>query len=136
MSITKALGLWLFAVGVFWTVGFVWFHLSMLTITEPVLPLPLHFVLAVIGPAILIIGSTMAMALWHTRVAAILVFIGCICFTLEIAPQLPDIWREAPHLDPRLSRLEYAILVPLGLIMLLADTAALALLRRVYKKTI
>src|SRR2546427_4527108 len=113
MIITKALGLWLFVVGVFWTFGFVWFHLSMMTITEPVLPLPLHLAIAFSGPAVLIVGSTMIMALWHTRIAVVLVLIGCVWFTWEIAPQLPDIWREAPHLDSRLSRLEYAILIPL-----------------------
>jgi hypothetical protein len=78
----------------------------------------------------------MIMALWHTRIAVVLVLIGCAWLTWEIAPELADIWREAPHIDARLSRLECAILIPLGLIMFLADAAALFLLRRVYRETI
>ena len=132
--VTKTLGLWLFVVGVFWTFGFVWFHLSMMTITEPVMPLPLHLAVAFAGPAMLIIGSTMVMALWHTRIAIILILVGCAWFTWEIAPQLPDIWREPAHLEPPVTSLEYAVLISLGVIMLLADTAALVLLRCVYKK--
>ena len=50
--VTKALGLWLFVVGVLWTVGNVWLHLAMTTVTEPVGPLPVYFVRLFIGPAI------------------------------------------------------------------------------------
>ena len=83
---TKLLGLWLFAVGVLWTFGFVWFHLSMMTMTEPVLPLPLALAIGFAGPFILIVGATLLIALWHTRIGSIRVLLTCAWLTWAIAP--------------------------------------------------
>src|SRR2546422_450335 len=101
MIITKALGLWLFVVGVFWTFGFVWFHLSMMTITEPVLPLPLHLAIAFSGPAVLIVGSTMIMALWHTRIAVVLVLVRCSRLHRLLLLRYAR-WRCSAVADPRI----------------------------------
>jgi hypothetical protein len=46
-------------------------------ITATLLPLPIHFFVAFIGPALLIVGSTFVMAGWQARLGAIFCIVAC-----------------------------------------------------------
>jgi hypothetical protein len=83
------------------------------------------------GPAILIIGSTLVIAVWHGRLGSVLVLAACGLLTWMIAPDcISDFVRAKPPLEaPR----PYVILGVLLLFVLLNDAAAILLLRRVWK---
>jgi hypothetical protein len=89
-----------------------WFHLVMSTITDPVLPLPLHFFLGFSGPGILITGSTLVMAMWHSQLGSILVLAACALLTWMIAPDcISDFIRPMRPLEAPRSYLVLAILL-------------------------
>jgi hypothetical protein len=124
MVTTKLLGLWLFVVGLLWTFGFVWFHLSMMTMTEPVLPLPLALAIGFAGPFVLIVGATLLMALWHTRIGSILVLLACAWLTWAMGPDcISGIIEPRQPLE---AHKPYVFLVALLVFVLLADIAAVA----------
>ena len=77
----KLLALLLFVLGTLWALAFAWFHIVMSGITDPVLPLPIHFFVALIGPALLIVGSTLTMADWHPYFGAICCILACALLT-------------------------------------------------------
>ena len=77
----KLLALVLCVLGTLWALAFAWFHVVMSGITDPVLPLPIHFFVGFIGPALLIIGATLVMGGWRVRFGAICCIIACALLT-------------------------------------------------------
>ncbi len=82
----KLIGLVLFVLGLLWALGMAWVHIVMTGITEPVLPLPLHLFLGFIGPALLIVGSLLVIAVWHIRIGIAFCTIACVLLTWWIGP--------------------------------------------------
>jgi hypothetical protein len=104
----------------------------MTSMTAPVLPLPLYFTLGFAGPLLLVVGSTMLMAVWHTRFASILVLLACAWLTWGVAPASITGFIEAQQtLDA--PKWYYFVLSALLLFVVLANTAAVLVFRRVRK---
>src|SRR6266571_242474 len=108
--VTKALALWLFIVGVAWAFGIAWFHLVMSAITDPVLPLPLHFFAGFVGPAVLIVGTILLMANWYSRLGSIFALVACVWLTWLIAPSCVEAFRSPSALDTPTSYIVGAVL--------------------------
>src|SRR2546421_8633552 len=95
----KLLALLLFVLGTLWTLAFAWFHLVMSGITEPVLPLPIHLFVGFVGPALLIVGSTLAIADWHGRFGAVCCIIACALLTYFLGSDIIETYLQ-PALHP------------------------------------
>jgi hypothetical protein len=100
MVFTKALALWLFAIGTAWALAMAWVHLVMTGFTESILPLPLTFLSLFSGPAVLIIGSTLVMAMWHSRLGSILILAACAWLTVLLGPDCLKGFHQE-HCKPR-----------------------------------
>jgi hypothetical protein len=57
-------------------------------ITDPVLPLPIHFLVGFIGPALLVVGSTLPMADWHPRFGAVCCILACALLTYFLGGEI------------------------------------------------
>jgi hypothetical protein len=95
----KLLALLLFILGTLWALAFAWFHVVMSGITDTVLPLPIHFFVGFIGPVLLIVGSTLAMAGWHGRLGAIFCIIACALLTYFLGGEILGTYLQ-PVLHP------------------------------------
>ena len=122
MVITKALALWLFIVGVVWAFDVAWMVMTGFTVRS--VSLPMFLIVYFAGPFIMIIGSTLVMAQWHSRLGTFLIIAACAWLTWSIAPDYID-----PPLNPR----PYFILGIIAALVLAADAAALVLFRRIAK---
>jgi hypothetical protein len=130
MVITKALALWLFIVGAVWAFVLAWMDLVMTGITEPIVSLPIFLLIYFSGPLLLIIGSTLVMATWHSRVGTFSILAACAWLTWLIAPDYIDLFHpKSPLQAPR----PYLFLAIIAAIVLAADAAAVILFRRVAK---
>jgi len=130
--VTKALGLWLFIVALLWAFAFVWIHLTMTSMTDIITPLPLYFGLGFGGPLLLVLGSTLLMAAWHTRLASILLLLGCAWLTWEFVPSSVEFFIEARK-SADAPKAYYLISVLLLLYVLFTDIAAVLAFRHVRK---
>jgi hypothetical protein len=134
----KLLALLLFVLGTLWVLAFAWFYLVMSAITEPVLPLPIHLFLGFIGPALLILGSLLAIADWHSRFGAICCIIACGLLTWFLGGDILETYLQ-PVLHPNNAirspyTLGTSVAVALeGASFVIADIAAIALLRTVFR---
>jgi hypothetical protein len=95
----KLLALLLFVLGTLWALAFAWFHVVMSGITDPVLPLPIHFFVGFIGPALLIVGSILAIADWHARFGAIFCIVACALLTYFLGSDILGTYLQ-PVLHP------------------------------------
>jgi len=121
--ITKALGLCLFIVAILWAFAFVWIHLTMTSMTDVITPLPFYFGLGFGGPLVLVIGSTLLMAVWHPRFASVLALVACAWLTSEFAPAGYGFLMEARR-SPDAPKAYYVIAAVLLLYVVLSDVAA------------
>jgi hypothetical protein len=130
----KLLALLLFILGTLWALAFAWFHVVMSGITDTVLPLPIHFFVAFIGPALLIVGSALATAGWHARFGAIFCIIGCALLTYFLGGDILATYLQ-PVLHPNnaiQSPYTFGTSVAVAVeatFLVVADVAALLLLR-------
>jgi hypothetical protein len=128
MVVTRTLAAGLFVVGIIWALVMAWIHLVMTGFTEPTLPLPIHFFGLFFGPAVLTIGSTSVMAMWHARLGSILVLAACAWLTWIVAPDCisafiqPRLPLEAPK--------PFLILAILLAVVVATDVAAILMFRR------
>jgi hypothetical protein len=95
----KLLALLLFVLGTLWALAFAWFHVVMSGITDPVLPLPIHFLVGFIGPALLVVGSTLPMADWHPRFGAVCCILACALLTYFLGGEILGTYLQ-PVLHP------------------------------------
>jgi len=130
----KLPALLLFILGTLWALAFAWFHVVMSGITDTVLPLPIHFFVAFIGPALLIVGSTLAMTGWHARLGAIFCIVACALLTYFLAGDILGTYMQ-PVLHPNNAiqspytfGASIAVAVE-AIFLLVADVTALLLLR-------
>jgi hypothetical protein len=101
----------------------------MSSISEPVLPLALHFFVGFIGPAALIIGSTLVMAAWRSRFGSILALVACAWLTVVVGSDC----YIGFHREPLQARPPYGLLISILIMIICADAAALILFCRVAK---
>jgi hypothetical protein len=129
--VTKALALWLFTVGVIWALVAAWINLVMSGISTPIVSYWLLLIIYFAAPFILIIGSTLVMARWHSRVGIFMILAACAWLTWEVGPDcVSGLVRPRQPLEaPKPYMILFAILV----FLLLADLAAVVLFRRVRK---
>jgi hypothetical protein len=103
-------------------------------ITDPVLPLPIHFFVAFIGPALLIVGSTLAMADWHPYFGAICCILACALLTYFLGSDILATYLQ-PVLHPNNAiQSPYTLGTSIAVaaeatFFVAADIAAVALLR-------
>ena len=130
MVITKALALWLFIVGVIWALVAAWINLLMSGISTPIVSYWLLLVIYFTAPFILIVGATLVMARWHSRIGTFLILAACAWLTWLVAPDYIDLLHPKPPLQaPR----PYLFLGIIAVFVLAADAAAVILFRRVAK---
>jgi hypothetical protein len=127
MVITKALALWLFIVGLVWAAVTAWTDLVMTGMTDRIVSFPVFLVLYFSAPFILIIGSSLVMATWHSRLGSILVLVGCAWLTWSFAPTCVEAFRFPSEMG---SPATYIIGTVLCLILVAADATAIILFRR------
>jgi len=128
MVITKALALWLFIVGVIWAFVAAWINLVMSGISTPIVSYWMLLVIYFSAPFILILGATLVMARWHSRIGTFLILAACAWLTWMIAPDYLDLLHPKPPLQaPR----PYLFLGVIAVFVLAADAAAVILFRRV-----
>jgi hypothetical protein len=107
-------------------------------ITEPVLPFPIHLVVGFVGPALLFVGSTLAIAGWHSRFGAICGIAACALLTYFLASDILQTYLQ-PVLHPNNAiqspyTVGTSVAVAIeGAFFVVADTAAIALLRAVFR---
>ena len=134
----KLLALLLFVLGTLWALFFAWFHLAMSGITDTVLPLPIHLFVGFIGPALLVVGSILAIADWHGRFGAICCIIGCALLTWFLGGDILQTYLQ-PVLHPNnaiQSPYTFGTFVTVAIesaFFIVADVAAIVLLRTVVK---
>jgi hypothetical protein len=130
----KLLPLLLLVVGTIWALFHGWFHIVMSAVTESVYPLPVHFLLMFIGPVLLIVGSTLALVNWHSRIGPICCIIACAWLSWEFGGMILETYLQ-PLLHPNSAigspyNLETSIYVASeGAFFVVADVAAIMLLR-------
>jgi len=133
----KFIGLVLFVLGLLWALGMAWVHIVMTGITEPVLPLPLHLFLGFIGPALLIVGSLLVIAVWHIRIGTAFCTIACVLLTWWIGPDsvlsVIDLFRPLPPLQAPMTALNYVVAFGLVTFIIAADILTGILLWRTIK---
>jgi hypothetical protein len=130
MVITKALALWLFIVGVIWAFGAAWINLVMGGISTPIVSYWLLLIIYFTAPFLLIVGATLVMARWHSRLGTFLILAACAWLTWLVAPDYIDLLHPKPPLQaPR----PYFFLGIIALFVVAADAAAVILFRRVSK---
>jgi len=128
MVSTKALALWLLIVGVIWAFVAAWINLVMSGISTPIVSYWLLLVIYFSAPFILILGATLVMARWHSRIGTFLILAACAWLTWMIAPDYLDLLHPKPPLQaPR----PYLFLGVIAVFVLAADAAAVILFRRV-----
>ena len=130
MVMTKALALWLFIVGVVWAFMNAWIDVVMTGITDRIVSFPVFLVTSFSGPLILVLGSVLVMAMWHSRLGTFLILAGCAWLTWLIVPDFLWLLRPKQPLEP--PRL-YLIFALMAVFVLTADAAAVVLFRRVAK---
>jgi hypothetical protein len=134
----KPLALLLFVLGTLWALAFAWFHVVMSSITEPVLPLPIHLFVGFMGPALLTVGSILAIADWHNRFGAICCVSACALLTWFLGGDILETYLQ-PALHPNNAiqspyTLGTSVAVAVeGAFFIVADIAAIALLRTIFK---
>jgi hypothetical protein len=130
----KLIALLLFGLGTFWALVFAWFHVVMSGIAETVLPLPIHLFIGFIGPALLIVGSVLAIAGWHARFGAICCIIACALLTYFLGGDILETYLQ-PVLHPNNAiQSPYTLGTSIAVaaeatFFIVADVAAIALLR-------
>ena len=133
------LALVLFVLGTLWALAFAWFHLVMSAITESLLPLPIHLFVGFIGPGLLIVGSTLAIADWHSRFGAICCVVACALLTWFLGGEILQTYLQ-PVLHPNNAiqspyTFGTSVVVAVeGASFLVADIASIVLLRIVFKR--
>lgn len=136
----KLLGLLLFILGTLWALAFAWFHVVMSGITEPVLPLAIHLFVGFIGPALLIVGSTLAIVDWHSLFGAVSCIVACALLTWFLGGDIIQTCFQ-PVLHPNNAiqspyTLGTSIAVAAeGMFFLVADVVAILLLRSILKRS-
>ena len=126
MLITKALALWLFIAGLVWAFVNAWIDLVMTGFTDSIVSLPVFLVTSFSGPLILVSGSVLVMAMWHSRLGTFLILAGCAWLTWLIVPDCIGLLRPKPPLEaPR----PYLILALIAAFILAADAVAVILSR-------
>ncbi len=130
----KLLALLLFVVGTLWALAFAWFHLVMSGITEPVLPLPIHLFVAFIGPAILIVGSTLAIGGWHSRFGAVCCIAACMLLTYFLGSDILGTYLQPVLHSNNAIQSPYTLGTSVAVVaeatfFIVADVAAILLLR-------
>jgi hypothetical protein len=120
---TKALGVWLFIVALLW--GFS----TLLVMNDMVTPLPpsLYYALGFGGPLLLIIGATLVVETRYSKFASIVCLLACAWLTLGVSPGGVAVLMEARQTP------DYVVSLLILLFVVLADTAAVVVFRRVRK---
>ncbi len=126
MVITKALASWLFIIGLLWAAVTAWMDLVMTGMTDRIVSFPVFLVLYFSAPFILIIGSTLVMATWHSRLGSILLLVGCAWLTSSFAPTCLEAFRSPEEIGTPTT---YIIGTLLGLILVATDAASIILFR-------
>lgn len=117
-------------VGTAWALVMAWVHLVMTGFTESILPLPVTFLRLFGGPAVLIIGSALVMAMWHSRLGSVLILAACVWLTVLLGT---DCLRGL-HQEPLQAPPPYGVLISTLAVIAVTDLAVLILLRRVAKR--
>ena len=125
---TRTLATALVSVGLLWALVAAYVFLVMSGMSLPIYPLPIILLLYFGGPAVLVVGSAIVMYSRHRMLGSIAALAACVWLTILVGPDL--IATFLPR-EPLQSRPPYELFACLGIIILLADSAAVVLLRRV-----
>jgi hypothetical protein len=132
----KLLALLLLILGTLWALTFAWFHLVMSGIAETVLPLPIHLFVGFVGPALLIVGSILAIAAWHARFGAICCIVVCALLTYFLGGDILETYLQPVRHPNNAIQSPYTLGTSIAVTVeatffIVADVAAIALLRSI-----
>jgi hypothetical protein len=127
----KLSAIYLMIVGILWILGIAFMVLALSAIASPVslFYAAAYWVALLIGPVLLIVGSTLCLLGKHQKIALGLCILGCIILTVTIAYQSVGFIHMQP-LEAPLGASGYALAGFLVLGTLLADSAAWILFRK------